>query len=81
MHSKLGIGVTLIFALTVIYLWFFVRRKELYRVHNQNVLNLKSKISSHRIHIQTRHANLNAYDFMKHNLDEVLVIQPTIEIT
>ena len=49
-------------------------------MHRQNVLELKGEISSHDAQIKKRNACLNAYDFMKFNLDEVLCVQKAIEI-
>lgn len=80
MDSLLDVGVMLIFALAILFLWFFKKRLELCRVHRQNVLELKSEISSHDAQIKKRNACLNAYDFMKFNLDEVLCVQKAIEI-
>lgn len=80
MDALINVGVTLIFALAVLFLCFFMRRRELCRVHRQNVLEIKSEILTHDAQIKKRNACLNAYDFMKLNLKEVLCVQKAVEI-
>ena len=58
---------------------FFKTKKTMYRIHNQNILDLESNISKNRFQINFRNDSLNKYDFLKFNLNEALVVQFEIQ--
>lgn len=79
MYLQITIVLFLLISVIGIRFWFFRKNRALLYIHNQNVLGLESKISINRFQIDTREHNLSKYDFLKYNLDKVLVVQLEIQ--
>jgi hypothetical protein len=75
-------AILLVLLLTIIgiVVWFFNAKKSLGQAHSQNVAMLESAIYNNRNQLNFRTLHLNRYDFLKYNLDEVLVVQSDIEL-
>ncbi len=79
MYLQNAMALLLIISVTGLILWFFKTKKTMYRIHNQNILDLESNISKNRFQINFRNDSLNKYDFLKFNLNEALVVQFEIQ--
>ncbi len=80
MYFQIMIAFTLLLAIPGLFLWFFKKRKSLNLIHNEHVFDLKNTISNHDFQIDFRNTNLDKYDFLQFNLNEVLTVQPKIQI-
>ena len=63
-----------------IWLYFFLKNRQIYKVHGQRVLNLSEEFAVNKHQIFTRKKGLNSYNFIKYNLSEALIVQPEINI-
>lgn len=79
MYLQNAMALLLIISVTGLILWFFKTKKTMFRIHNQNILDLESNISKNRFQINFRNDSLNKYDFLKFNLNEALVVQFEIQ--
>ncbi|WP_026452525.1 hypothetical protein [Aequorivita capsosiphonis] len=78
MYLEIIIALILVLSVLGIWLWFFKKNGALLYLHNQNILDLESKISKNRFQINSRNSNLSKYHFLKYNLNEALVRQMEI---
>ncbi len=70
------------FALVVagVFLAFQKRNKRLNKAHKLIVDSLSIDLSLHLSQIEFRQKSLSAYDFLRYNLEEVLVVQQRVKI-
>ncbi len=78
MYLQNAMALLLIISVTGLILWFFKKKRAMFYVHSQNILDLESNISKNRFQINFRNNSLNKYDFLKFNLNEALTVQPEI---
>lgn len=79
MYLQIAITLFLLLSVMVLFLWFFKRKNTMFRIHNQNILDLEDSISRNRFQINFRNSSLNRYDFLKYNLNEALAVQLEIQ--
>lgn len=61
-------------------IWFFRVKNRMKTIHKQTISSLENAISNNHFQINKRNSNLNKYDFLKHNLDEALIMQRDIQL-
>lgn len=79
MYLQIAIALILFISLVMLFLWFAKKKKALFLIHNQNIIDLENSISKNGFQINFRNSNLNKYDFLKYNLNEALVAQLEIQ--
>lgn len=74
--------ITLILLLSIIGIvaGFYNEKKSKRKVHNQSIADLEVAICTNQKQIRLRSSHLDGYDFLKFNLEEVLIVQPDIRI-
>lgn len=80
MYLQITITLFLLLSVMALFLLFFKKKNAMFRIHNQNILDLESAICNNRNQINYRNSNLNRYNFLKYNLNEALLVQHEIKI-
>ena len=62
------------------WLYFFLKNKQVNQLHEQHLLILGEEIVTNKLQILIRKKGLDRYNFLKYNLSEALIIQPEINI-
>lgn len=78
--DQLVIIVTVISISIGIWLYFFLKNKQIEQLHMERVLNLSEEFATNKLQISIRKKSLNRYNFLNYNLSEALVVQPEINI-
>lgn len=60
--------------------YFSKENKKLASKHSESINTLQTDINCNKKQIAIRNNGLNKYQFLKHNLDEALVLQPKISV-
>jgi hypothetical protein len=63
-----------------IWVYFFLKNKQIHQLHVQRVLDLSEEFAGNKLQILIRKKGLDRYNFLNYNLSESLVIQPEINI-
>lgn len=78
--DQLVIIITVISIFIGIWLYFFLKNKQIEQLHVERVLILSEEFTANKVQISIRKKGLNRYDFLNYNLSEALVVQPEIHI-
>ena len=79
MFLQIAITIIILSSIIGLLVWFFTGKRELARLHDEQISMLETAISTNHFQINFRNSNLNNYDFLKLNLNETLIIQPEIQ--
>ncbi|WP_313114161.1 hypothetical protein [Aequorivita sediminis] len=60
--------------------WHYIVRKMAIQLHSQIKEELHETIEQHKSQLFCRAQNLNNYNFLIHNLEQALIIQPEITL-
>ena len=78
--DQLVIVLTIISISIGMWLYFFLKNKQVNQLHEQRLLILGDELAVNKLQILIRKKGLDSYKFLSHNLSEALIIQPEINI-
>jgi len=78
--DQLVIVLTIISISIGMWLYFFLKNKQVNQLHDQRLLILGEEIATNKLQILIRKKGLDRYNFLKYNLTEALILQLEINI-